>query len=67
MREVNKMTIPNFFRYEVQEEGQKIGEICAPCKWIAQLSWESFGLTFMYPNAKVKFKGLNIKKRNKNF
>lgn len=57
------MTIPNFFRYEVQENKQKIGEICAPCKWIAQKSWESFGLAFMFPNAKIKFKGLNIQKK----
>lgn len=57
------MTIPNFFRYEVQDNKQKIGEIRAPCKWVAQKSWESFGLTFMYPNAKIKFKGFNIQKK----
>lgn len=57
------MTIPNFFRYEIQVEGQKIGEIHASCRWVAQISWESSGLTFMYPNAKIKFKGLNIQKK----
>lgn len=58
------MTIPNFFRYEIQVKGQKIGEVCAPCKWVARISWESFGLTPTFPNAKIKFKGLNILKNN---
>jgi hypothetical protein len=57
------MTIPNFFRYEIQAKGQKIGEVCAPCKWVAQKSWESFGLTLIFPNVKIKFKGLNIQKK----
>lgn len=56
------MTIPNFFRYEIQSKGQKIGEICAPCKWVAKISWKNFGLTTLFPNVKIKFKGLNIKK-----
>lgn len=56
------MTIPNFFRYEIQVKGQKIGEICAPCRWIAKIVWKSFGLTTMFPNVKIKLKGLNIKK-----
>jgi hypothetical protein len=61
------INIPNFFRYEIQEKGQKIGEICAPCKWVAKKSWELFGLTLIFPNAKVKFKGFNIQKKSKNF
>ena len=56
------MIIPNFFKYFVIVNNQKIGEICAPCKKVAQLSWESFGLTFMYPNAKIKFRGINFKR-----
>lgn len=57
------MTIPNFFKYFIITDNQKIGEICAPCRKVAQLSWESAGLTFMYPNAKIKFKGINFRKR----
>ena len=56
------INIPNFFRYEIQVEGQKIGEICSPSKWSARISWENSGLTQKFPNAKIKFKGLNIKK-----
>lgn len=57
------MIIPNFFKYFIIVDNQKIGEICAPCKKIAQLTWASFGLAFMYPNAKLKFKGINLRKQ----
>lgn len=57
------MTIPNFFKYFIIADNQKIGEISAPCKKVAQLTWESSGLTFMYPNAKIKFRGINFKER----
>lgn len=56
------MTIPNFFKYNVVVDHQKIGEICAPCKKVAQLSWEAYGLQFLYPNAKIKLAGINIKR-----
>lgn len=58
------MTIPNFFKYFIIADKQKIGEICAPCKKVAQLAWESSGLTFMYPNVKLKFRGINLRKDN---
>ena len=56
------MTIPNFFKYDVVADNQKIGEICAPCKKVAQLSWEAYGLQIIYPNAKIKLAGINIKR-----
>lgn len=55
------MTIPSFFCYDIQVNKQKIGSICAPCKWIAKNTWESVGLANIYPNATIKFKGLNFK------
>ena len=58
------MTIPNFFKYFIIADKQKIGEIYAPCRKVAQLSWESSGLTCMYPNIKLKFRGLNLRKGN---
>ena len=56
------MTIPNFFKYNIMVEGQKIGDITAPCKKVAQLSWETYGLQLIYPNAKIKFAGINFKR-----
>lgn len=57
------MTIPNFFNYHIVADNQKIGEIQAPCKKVAQIAWESFDLSFMYPNVKIKFRGINFKKK----
>jgi hypothetical protein len=56
------MTIPNFFKYSIIVDNQKIGVIHAPCRKVAQLSWESAGLSFIYPNAKIKFRGINLRK-----
>lgn len=56
------MTIPNFFKYNIVVDSQKIGEICAPCKKVAQLAWEAYELQLVYPNAKIKLAGINLKK-----
>ena len=57
------MTIPNFFKYNIIADRQKIGKICAPCKKVAQLSWKAYKpLQVIYPNVKIKFAGINFKR-----
>ena len=57
------MTIPNFFKYGIIVDKQEIGTISSPCKKIAKLTWEQCPLHKFYPNAKIKFKGINFKRR----
>jgi hypothetical protein len=54
------MTIPNFFKYYIYSNGVKIGTLRAPCKKVAKIVWRECGLPLLYPNAKIKFAGLNI-------
>lgn len=56
------MTIPNFFKYNIIVDHQKVGEIYAPCKKMAQLSWDAYKLQLIYPNVKIKFAGINFKR-----
>jgi hypothetical protein len=56
------MTIPNFFKYGIMVDKQEIGTIRSPCKKIAKLTWEQCALCQFYPNAKIKFKGINFKR-----
>jgi hypothetical protein len=55
------MNIPNFFTYDIQVNKEKIGDIQAPCKWVAKKVWNSFNLHYLFPNAKIIFRGLNKK------
>jgi hypothetical protein len=57
------MTIPNFFKYGIIVDKKEIGTIKSPCKKIAKLTWEQCALCKFYPNAKIKFKGINFKRR----
>lgn len=56
------INVPNFFKYKIVVDGQKIGEIGAPCKKVAILTWKTFGLSILFPNAKIKFWKINFKK-----
>jgi hypothetical protein len=56
------MTVPNFFKYGVIVDKQEIGTIRSPCKKIAKFTWEQCALHKFYPNAKIKFKGINFKR-----
>lgn len=56
--------IPNFFKYAIIIDNRKMGTICAPCRKVAQITWETSGIPLLYPNAKIKFIGLNLGKKS---